>query len=133
MALKNAGFEGTNQATSIPLISKLSCALVAAKQTVNIKPGTLTFQAYGKEVVVEHFNCNYGLNENYRNDISTRGLNIVGTDTNGAARIIELDKHRFFIATLFLPQISSSPNAPHPLIVSYLKAAASFQGFEKGI
>jgi CTP synthase (UTP-ammonia lyase) len=41
--------------------------------------------------------------------------------------IAELAGHRFYVATLYLPQISSSPDMPHPLIVSYLKAALAFK------
>jgi CTP synthase (UTP-ammonia lyase) len=39
---------------------------------------------------------------------------------------MELMNHRFFVATLFLPQLSSSPATPHPLIMAYLRAAAVF-------
>jgi len=87
----------------------------------------MTFHAYGKEKVIEQFNCNYGLNEKYRNEIKKGELKIVGVDNNGEARIVELSNHRFFIATLFLPQLSSSPEIPHPLIIAYMKAAVAFQ------
>jgi hypothetical protein len=36
---------------------------------------------------------------------------------------VELPSHRFFVATLFVPQTSSAPDAPHPLIGAYLAAA----------
>ena len=39
--------------------------------------------------------------------------------------------HPFYVATLFLPQVSSKPKSPHPLIVAYLKAALSFHNSEK--
>jgi CTP synthase (UTP-ammonia lyase) len=32
----------------------------------------------------------------------------------------------FYVATLFLPQLSSTPERPHPFIVVYLKAALAF-------
>jgi CTP synthase (UTP-ammonia lyase) len=35
--------------------------------------------------------------------------------------------HPFYVATLFVPQVSSQPGNPHPLIISYLKAALSHQ------
>ncbi len=54
-------------------------------------------------------------------------LEIVGVDTNAEARIVELSNHRFFIATLFLPQLSSTPELTHPLIRAFLKAALAFQ------
>lgn len=38
-------------------------------------------------------------------------------------RAVELPNHRFFIATLFQPQLSSKPGTPHPLIVQFLRAA----------
>jgi CTP synthase (UTP-ammonia lyase) len=77
--------------------------------------------------VIEQFHCNYGLNEKYRDQMSSGALKIVGLDTNGNTRIVELLNHRFFIATLFLPQLSSTPEAPHPLIYAYIKAAIAFR------
>ena len=92
-------------------------------------PGTLAHQAYGKPEVTEQFRCNYGLNPVYREQISQGDLlKVAGTDPEGEIRIVELSNHRFFLATLFVPQLSSSPDMPHPLIVAYLKAALAFQG-----
>jgi CTP synthase (UTP-ammonia lyase) len=48
-------------------------------------------------------------------------------DSNGEVRMVEMPDHRFFLATLFLPQLSSSFNRPHGLIVAYLNAAIAFQ------
>jgi len=82
---------------------------------------------YGEEEIVEEFRCNYGLNPEYRDIIGAGGLKVAGVDSDGQVRIVELSGHRFFIATLFLPQLSSSFDMPHRLIVAYLKAAISFQ------
>jgi CTP synthase (UTP-ammonia lyase) len=90
-------------------------------------PGTLTHRAYGKAEVTEQFACNYGLNPEYREAIGSGALKVAGIDLAGDVRIVELSAHRFFIATLFLPQLSSSPDLPHPLIVAYLTAAQAFQ------
>ena len=43
------------------------------------------------------------------------------------AGAIESPKHRFFIATLFQPQLSSKPEKPHPIIVEFLRAAAKWK------
>ena len=79
------------------------------------------------ESVVEQVTCNYGLNEGYRDELAGGGLKIVGVDTNRDVRIVELPTHRFFVATLFLLQLSSSPGIPHPLIMAYMKAALAFR------
>jgi CTP synthase (UTP-ammonia lyase) len=58
-------------------------------------------------------------------------LKITGTDVKGDARIVELTNHPFYVATLFLPQISSKPERPHPLIVAYLRAALAFHASQR--
>jgi CTP synthase (UTP-ammonia lyase) len=85
-------------------------------------PGTVAHQIYQKDEVTEQFRCNYGLNPQYRDIISQGGLQVTGVDAQGEARIVELPGHRFFMATLFLPQLTSTPHIPHPLIVAYLQA-----------
>ena len=40
-------------------------------------------------------------------------------------RAFDLPSHRFFLATLFQPQLSSSYDAPHPLIEGFLRASAT--------
>jgi len=109
------------------VISKLECSLVGSTQTVKIRPGTLTYQAYGTETAAEQFRCNYGLNPKYHRQIEAGPLKVAGVGPDGEARIVELSGHFFFLATLFLPQLSSSQGMPHPLISSYVKAAASFE------
>jgi CTP synthase (UTP-ammonia lyase) len=109
------------------LISKLSCSLVGLTQPVKLRPGSLAHQLYQTETVTEQFRCNYGLNPNYHAEISRSGLQIAGVDLEGEVRIVELPQHRFFMATLFLPQLSSTPEKPHPLILAYLKAAVAFR------
>jgi CTP synthase (UTP-ammonia lyase) len=51
------------------------------------------------------------------------GLRVVGVDQDGEARIVELPDHPFFLATLFVPQLTSRPGHPHPLITAYLRVA----------
>ena len=113
------------------LISKLSCSLVGKNQTIKIKPGSGAYQAYGQQEVTEQFRCSYGLNPQFRDKVDSGKLKITGIDLEGGVRIIELSDHPFYVATLFLPQISSRPEKPHPLIVAYLTAAITFQASRK--
>jgi CTP synthase (UTP-ammonia lyase) len=59
--------------------------------------------------------------------MDNRDLKVVGVDADGHVRIVELADHPFFIATLFLPQLRSTAQKPHPLIIAYLKAATGFR------
>ena len=58
---------------------------------------------------------------------SAARLRVVARGPAGEARAIELPGRRFFLATLFQPQLSSTPERPHPVIVAYLEAAAAFK------
>lgn len=124
LAIADAEHAETAPEASCLVISPLACSLVGTAQTVKLLPGTLAYQAYGQDEVTEQFMCNYGLNPAYRDVISTAGLTVVGLDAVGEVRIVEISAHRFFIATLFLPQLSSGPGRPHS--VAYLQAARAF-------
>ena len=109
------------------LISRLECSIAGETRTVRITPGTRTARAYGREEAKEAFRCHFGLNPRYRAKILSEPLRVAGVDDDGEVRVVELGNHAFFVATLFLPQLSSTPAAPHPLIVAYLRAAATFR------
>lgn len=131
--MRDAEHGESSPKTSRLVINPLSCSLIGETQIVYISPDTLTYKIYRKEKAKEKFNCNYGFNEAYHKEMNEQDLKIVGVDDNGGARIVELSDHRFFMATLFLPQSSSSAEKPHPLIVEYLNAAKAFHGIKKDV
>jgi CTP synthase (UTP-ammonia lyase) len=127
MGMKDAEHEETSPGASTLLISKLSCSLVGKIEKVRITPGSLAHQAYGDQEVNEQFACNYGLNREYLEKLAKRELKFTGVDADGDVRIVELPGHRFFVGTLYLPQLLSRPDRPHPLITAYVRAALAFQ------
>jgi len=92
-------------------------------------PGTLMEEIYGgRRWVREQFQCNYGLNPAYQERLFNGGLVLCGVDTAGEARLVALREYRFYAASLFLPQMSSQPAKPHPLITAFVAAAAGEAG-----
>ena len=67
---------------------------------------------YGRPESVEAFFCNYGVNPEYEALIFGRGLRCSGRDLDGVPRAFELSGHPFFIGTLYVPQLTSSEDAP---------------------
>lgn len=108
---------------SVLFVSTLTCSLVGKTMQVNISPDSRAFRIYQKEVVSEQYYCNFGLNPAYQTVLHEDGLHVVGVDQDGEARIVELSNHPFFLATLFVPQLTSTVEHPHPLITAYLSAA----------
>ena len=90
---------------------------------VELSPGSRAAQLYERTETRERYYCNFGLNPEHQQLLHDGGLRVVGVDGEGEARVLELPDRRFFVATLFVPQLSSSPESPHPLITAYLRAA----------
>ncbi len=91
---------------------------------LTIRPGSRLAGIYQSSEAYEEFFCNYEVNRKYLPDFSAAGLHLSAFDDNGELRAIELPDNRFFIATLFQPQLSSTEARPHPLIVAFLEASA---------
>lgn len=79
-------------------------------------PDSEVARCYGRLETVEHYHCRFGVNPRFHGLLNDGGLRFSGFDEAGEARVLELPGHRFFVAALFLPQLASRPNEPHPLI-----------------
>lgn len=104
-------------------VRPLSCSLVGEKMRVLVGRGTLARASYGAAEAEEVYRCDFGLDPARHGSLEAGGLRVSGTDAGGEARVLELAGHPFFVATLFVPQLSSSVDRPHPLVVALLRAA----------
>lgn len=121
-----ADHEESSPDAALPLISKLSCSLSGQTGKVLLVPGSQAQQIYNSGEVTEDFACNYGVNPLYQDRLRSEELRVSGYDEEGAVRIVELASLPFFIATLYMPQLRSTHEKPHPLMLAYLRAAADF-------
>jgi CTP synthase (UTP-ammonia lyase) len=104
-------------------ISELLCSLVGQVMEVDLTDDRLA-SAYGTAHPKERYYCRFGLNPAWRDPLVAAGLVVAGVDAeDGDVRIMRLADHPFFVITLFVPQTSSSPDRPHPLILDYLRTA----------
>jgi CTP synthase (UTP-ammonia lyase) len=129
IGIEDADHEENNPEASRRLISKLSCSLVGTSERIELQEGSLAHQVYGQRYPVEGYRCNYSLNPEYEKRLSQGGLKFVGRNASGAVRLVELEGHRFFMASLFLPQMTSAADNPHPMIVRYLEEASRSEEF----
>jgi CTP synthase (UTP-ammonia lyase) len=127
LGIEDADHELTSPNAPVHIISKLVSPLVGKTLTIHISPGSLVHRAYGRGEVTEQFVCRYGLNPKLRDTMEKGPLNISGVDPGGEVRAVEISGHPFYIGTLYQPQLSSTAESPHPLIVAYLKAVSGFR------
>ncbi len=95
---------------------------------IRLRPGSYLHSFYGKdkEVISEEFFCNFEVNPEYEWATMEAGFPVVARGAQGEIRAVESPTHRFFIATLFQPQLSSTEEVPHPVILSFVQAAADW-------
>ena len=123
MGIADAAYEEITPGASHLVSSKMACSL-AGFRIDYVRPGTRIYHAYGRIQSVEEFRSSYGLVPNYRQKLTTGPLEVTAVGPDDDERAAELRDHPFFVATLFLLQLSSSGGRRHPLIGVFLRGAA---------
>ncbi|WP_417845521.1 CTP synthase [Thalassospira povalilytica] len=86
--------------------------------------GTRARDIYGSETVLERHRHRYEVNVNFMSQLEEKGLKFSGLSPDGRLpEIVEYPDHPWFIGVQFHPELRSRPLDPHPLFVSYIKAA----------
>ena len=121
--LKAADHAESNPEAKMPVIARLACSLENRGGVIRLQAGTRIAAAYRRHEVTESFNCNFGFDARYEEQLAMTGLKISGRDPSGEARVVELPGHPFFIATLFQPERSAFTARSHTLIKAFVEAA----------
>ena len=89
-----------------------------------VKLGTRMYEAYGRELISERHRHRYEFNNDFRDALTLSGMVISGTSPDGyIVETIELPDNKFYVGVQFHPEFKSRPNKPHPLFVSFVRAA----------
>ena len=90
----------------------------------NLRPGSLAETVYRSEQISERHRHRYEFNPVFEDRLAENGLIFSGKSPDGKfVEIIELADHPWFLGCQFHPELKSKPLAPHPLFVSFIKAA----------
>jgi CTP synthase len=90
----------------------------------HIKPHTIAAKAYGTTRIEERHRHRYEFNNEHREALELAGLVISGESPDGnLVEMIEIENHPFFIGVQFHPEFQSRPLTPHPLFVTFIRAA----------
>ncbi len=103
----------------VPTAPVLSCNGVA-----RVAPGSLLERLCGPGDLRGEYFCSFETNPRFVARWEQAGLRVAALGADGEMRALELPEKRFFVATLFQPQLSSSYERPHPVILGYLRACA---------
>jgi CTP synthase len=90
--------------------------------------GSIAWSAYGSQEISERHRHRYELNNAYREILERKGMRITGISPDGSlVEIVELPQQRWFLGCQFHPEFKSKPLAPHPLFVSFVRAALEYK------
>ena len=113
-------------ACAVPDRAKRAPKLSGSIPEIRLRPGSYLQSFYSQDTVAEEFFCNFEVNPEYEWAAMEAGFPVVARGAKGEVRAIESPTHRFYIATLFQPQLSSKPGKPHPLVLAFVQAAADW-------
>lgn len=89
-----------------------------------IKEGTKAFEIYETSLINERHRHRYEFNNYYQEAFEKAGMVFSGVNPETKlVEIIELPNHPFFVAAQYHPEYKSTVANPHPLFVSFVKAA----------
>jgi CTP synthase len=98
----------------------------------SIAPGTLAHKIYGTEEISERHRHRYEFNNKFLDDYQQAGLVQSGVNARGhLVEIVELTGHPWFVGVQFHPEYKSTVANPHPLFVSFVKAAIKHSARKK--
>ena len=132
-SLTNANSTEMDRKTDHPVID-----LMSEQKGITVKGGTmrlgsypcqvqkesLLFRSYRKGTVHERHRHRYELNNFYFEALQDAGLVASGTNPDTSlVEVVECSKHPWLMGTQFHPEYKSTVIKPHPLFVSFVKAA----------
>ena len=89
-----------------------------------LKSGSKIAEIYSDTTISERHRHRYEVNAHYMSDIETQGLIFAGlSPDNTLPETVERPDHPWFIGVQYHPELKSRPFDPHPLFVSFVKAA----------
>lgn len=136
LGIKDADSAENNSGSNNIVIYPVSCAvpnrakgapkLSGPIPEIRLRPGSYLQSFYSQDTVIEEFFCNFEVNPEYEWAALEAGFPVVARGPQGEIRAIESPTHRFYIATLFQPQLSSTADKSHPLVLAFVQAAADW-------
>ena len=90
--------------------------------------GSRAREIYGDTAEIsERHRHRYEVNQKYLEPLTEQGLRVSGLSPDGKfVEMVELPDHPWYLGCQFHPEYKSRPTDPHPLFVSYIRAALDY-------
>ena len=93
-------------------------------QVCKLTKSSNAYKMYKKEKITERHRHRYEVNPFFKDQMIKSGLKVVGTSIDGKlVEMIEIPKHKWFLACQFHPEFTSNPRDGHPIFNSFIRNA----------
>ncbi len=115
-------------------ISNLGGTMRLGAYDCHLREGSAAAEAYGTTDVRERHRHRFEFNNDYRERFEAAGMKCVGEnpDTH-LTEVVEIPGKRWWIGTQYHPEYSSTVLSPHPLFMSFMKAAIKYREERKAV
>jgi CTP synthase len=108
-------------------LSEMGANMRLGAYPCKLEVGSKVAEIYGVNEISERHRHRFEINNRYRDRLVESGLCFSGVSPDGKlVEIIELKGHPWFIGVQFHPEFKSTPRNPHPLFLSFVRAASEF-------
>ena len=108
--------------------SDLGGTMRLGSQLCHLVKGTKAHDVYGSETINERHRHRYEVNNNFRDELSKKGLVFSGLSADKKlVEMIEVPEHPWFVAGQFHPEFNSTPRDGHPLFEGFVAASFAHQ------
>ncbi len=104
-------------------VNALGGTMRLGAQRVVLSPGSRVAEIYGKTEIWERHRHRYEINPEYLERFRKAGLVVTGRSVDGRVEVFEASDHPFFLGVQFHPEFLSRPESPHPLYLTFVRAA----------
>lgn len=109
-------------------ISNMGGTMRLGAYECRLTPGSLVAEAYGKTDISERHRHRYEFNDVYREEFERAGLKCVGENPKShLVEVVEIPSQKWMVGTQYHPEYSSTVLNPHPLFLSFIRAAIAYK------
>jgi CTP synthase len=100
----------------------------------DLKSNSIAYNVYKSNSILERHRHRFEFNSAYKVAIEAGGMIATGINPDTKlVEIIEIPEHPYFIGVQYHPEYKSTVANPHPLFVSFVKAALKHKNKQKGV
>ena len=110
------------------LVTKMGGTMRLGSWECDLSENSQVATIYNKNIISERHRHRYEFNNDFKEQIENSGMLTTGLNPQtGLVEIIEIPSHPWFIGVQYHPEYKSTVANPHPLFLSFIKAALNYK------